>query len=100
MNCGLTPRRSRLSSRWRGITVTISISQRKATSIGVKPGCRGNAMVNWLRFVSSCENLEVDADAVWGWKTRLHYSGRKSELLLIRHQRQFNDSKLTLPSPT
>lgn len=33
----LTDRRFRLSSRWRGTTVTISISQRKATSIGVKP---------------------------------------------------------------
>ncbi len=41
----LTPRRLRLSRRCRGTTVTISISQRKATSIGVRPACRGNAMV-------------------------------------------------------
>jgi hypothetical protein len=41
----LTERRLRLSRRWRGTTVTISISQRKATSIGVRPACSGNAMV-------------------------------------------------------
>ena len=41
----LTERRLRLSSRWRGTTVTISISQRKATSIGVRPACRGNAII-------------------------------------------------------
>jgi hypothetical protein len=40
-----TERRFRRSRRWRGTTVTISISQRKATSIGVRPACRGNAMV-------------------------------------------------------
>jgi hypothetical protein len=43
---GHTPSNSRLSSFWRGITVTISISQRKATSAGVRPGGRGNAMVD------------------------------------------------------
>jgi hypothetical protein len=42
----LTPSKSRLSSFWRGITVTISISQRKATSVGERPGGRGNAMVD------------------------------------------------------
>jgi hypothetical protein len=41
----LTERRFRLSSRWRGTTVTISISQRKATSTGVRPACRGNAII-------------------------------------------------------
>jgi hypothetical protein len=40
----LTPNRSSLSSRWRGMTVTISISQRKATSEGVKPGGSGRAI--------------------------------------------------------
>lgn len=43
----LTPSRLRLSSFWRGMTVTISISQRKATSAGARPGGRGNAIVNW-----------------------------------------------------
>jgi len=42
----LTPSSWRLSSLWRGITVTNSISQRKATSDGVKPGGRGSAMVD------------------------------------------------------
>lgn len=44
---GLTPINSRLSSFCRGITVTISISHKKATSDGVRPGGRGNAMVDW-----------------------------------------------------
>jgi hypothetical protein len=43
----ITPSRLRLSSFWRGMTVTISISQRKATSAGASPGGRGNAIVNW-----------------------------------------------------
>lgn len=43
----LTPRRLRLSKRCRGTTVTISISQRKATSMGVRPGCKGSAIVSW-----------------------------------------------------
>lgn len=41
----LTPRRFRLSSLCLGTTVTISISQRKATSMGVSPGCNGNAIL-------------------------------------------------------
>ena len=41
----LTPSRLRPSSRWRGITVTISISHKKAVSAGVKPGGRGNAIM-------------------------------------------------------
>ena len=54
--CGvkLTARRLRLSSRWRGTTVIISISQRNATSAGVRPGCSGSAMVScqfvWFVF--------------------------------------------------
>ncbi len=47
-----TERRFRLSRRCRGTTVTISISQRKATSIGVRPACRGNAMI-----VGACVSL-------------------------------------------
>jgi hypothetical protein len=42
----LTPNRSRDSSRWRGKTVTSSISQRKATSAGVKPRGRGRAILD------------------------------------------------------
>ena len=49
-----TARRLRLSSRWRGTTVIISISQRNATSAGVRPGCSGNAIVScqfvWFVF--------------------------------------------------
>ena len=41
----LTPSRLSPSSRWRGMTVTISISQRKAVSKGVRPGGRSKAMV-------------------------------------------------------
>lgn len=40
----LTPNKSRLSSRCRGTTVTISISHKNATSIGVRPGGKGKAM--------------------------------------------------------
>jgi len=42
----LTPSSSRPSRRWRGITVTSSISQRKATSVGMRPGLRGKAMLS------------------------------------------------------
>lgn len=44
--CGvtLTPNRSMLSSLWRGTTVTSSISQRKATSEGMRPVGRGRAI--------------------------------------------------------
>jgi hypothetical protein len=40
----LTASSFRLSSLWRGMTVTISISHRNATSIGVMPGGSGSAM--------------------------------------------------------
>ena len=40
----LTPSRLSPSRRWRGITVTISISQRKAISGGVKPEGNVEAM--------------------------------------------------------
>lgn len=40
----LTPSNSRESSRCRGITVTSSISHRKPTSFGVRPGSRRSAM--------------------------------------------------------
>jgi hypothetical protein len=39
-----TPRSSNASSRWRGMTVTSSISHMKAISGGVRPGGRGKAM--------------------------------------------------------
>ena len=38
MRVPLTPRSSSASSRWRGTTVTSSISHRNATSGGVRPG--------------------------------------------------------------
>jgi len=38
--------RDRDSRRCRGTTVTVSISQRNATSAGVKPGGKGNAMID------------------------------------------------------
>lgn len=41
----LTASSSSPSSRWRGITVTISISHRKAVSGGVKPGGSGKAIM-------------------------------------------------------
>lgn len=41
----LTERSSMLSSRWRGTTVTSSISHKNATSEGIKPGGRGKAML-------------------------------------------------------
>lgn len=41
----LTPSSSSPSSLWRGITVTSSISQRKPTSLGVRPGGSGRAIV-------------------------------------------------------
>lgn len=56
----LTPSRLSPSSRWRGMTVTISISQRKAVSEGVRPGGSSKAMVEQdiIRF-GYCELLEV-----------------------------------------
>lgn len=41
----LTPSSSSVSRRWRGITVTSSISHIKATSEGISPGLRGRAIV-------------------------------------------------------
>lgn len=41
----LTPSNSSPSSRCRGTTVTVSISQRKATSGGVKPDGKGSAIM-------------------------------------------------------
>jgi hypothetical protein len=49
---GRTVRRETDSRRWRGITVTISISQTKAISAGVKPSGRGNAMVSMVGAAS------------------------------------------------
>lgn len=43
----LTERSSMLSRRWRGTTVTSSISHRKAASEGTRPRGRGKAMV-WV----------------------------------------------------
>ena len=42
----LTPSSCSPSSRWRGITVTSSISQRKAVSGGVRPEGRGSAIAD------------------------------------------------------
>ena len=42
----LTPSRFIASSRCRGMMVTVSISQRKATSDGVNPGGNGKAMTS------------------------------------------------------
>ena len=50
----LTPKSSRASRRWRGITVTCSISQRKPTSLGVSPGGRGRAMLRVLCVLWHC----------------------------------------------
>ena len=44
IGCELTPSRLSPSRRWRGMTVTISISQRKAISGGVRPGGKVEAM--------------------------------------------------------
>ena len=43
----LTPSNWSPSSRWRGITVTISISHRNAVSGGVRPEGSGKAMVRY-----------------------------------------------------
>lgn len=49
----LTPSSSRRSKRWRGTMVTISISQRKAISGGVRPEGRGKAILrNWCGLVA------------------------------------------------
>lgn len=53
----LTPRSSRPSSRCRGMTVTSSISQRKATSEGESPGGRGNAMMTVCSLLKSKEKM-------------------------------------------
>ena len=46
-----TESKLRLSSLWRGITLTVSISQRNATSAGVRPGGRGSAMMDCITGV-------------------------------------------------
>lgn len=46
----LTARRSMLSSLCRGTTVTSSISHKKATSEGISPEGKGNAIVGVLLF--------------------------------------------------
>ena len=46
----LTPSSWSPSSRWRGITVTSSISHRNAVSGGVKPGGNGRAIVQRNNF--------------------------------------------------
>jgi hypothetical protein len=51
----LTPSNSSESRRWRGMTVTSSISQRKPTSLGVRPGGRGRAITR------EAEEIEVVA---------------------------------------
>lgn len=59
-----TPRSSRLSSLWRGMTVTSSISHRNAISGGVSPGGRGNAMIaTRSNVISNCLEGERTADA-------------------------------------
>lgn len=49
----LTPSNCRLSSRCRGITVTSSISHRKAISDGRRPAGNGNAIVRYKDNVQS-----------------------------------------------
>lgn len=46
----LTPSKSRRSRRWRGSTVTSSISHRKAISVGRRPGGCGKAMSTCTLF--------------------------------------------------
>jgi len=53
------------SRRCRGTTVTVSISHRKATSAGVKPGWRGNAMVDEADD-SNCDAVIMRRDVLPG----------------------------------
>lgn len=67
--CGVavrTPKRSRLSSRWRGMMETSSISHKNATSGGVRPGGRGNAMVVILQCVWELDRRSCDVQRVSG----------------------------------
>lgn len=61
----LTPSNSSLSSRCRGMTVTSSISQRKAISAGTRPGGSGRAMVR-VRVEASLGGVE-DGKRVFTW---------------------------------
>jgi len=64
-----------LSRRWRGITVTVSISQRNATSIGVRPAGRGSAMANCATLDSLLSSERVNIEII-----------QRSDSLLIRKQ--------------
>jgi hypothetical protein len=71
-----TLRRGMDSSLCRGTTVTISISQRKATSDGTRPGGRGNAMLFRSRLFGDLLELgelqsHLSKDAIEDWETRL-----------------------------
>lgn len=73
----LTERRLRLSSLCRGITVTNSISHKKATSGGVSPGGSGSAIV----VMNSGDDR--------GAKTRRGFETRSKERLLDPAEIQF-----------
>jgi hypothetical protein len=63
-----TPRSSSPSNLWRGMTVTSSISHRKAISGGVSPGGRGNAMLVTRDRGVKCSILKV-----WSELTRTRH---------------------------
>jgi hypothetical protein len=58
----LTPSNCRPSSLCRGITVTSSISHKNATSEGVNPGGKGNAMIRIVSKVKRSKNARVEVD--------------------------------------
>ncbi len=74
-----------VSRRWRGTTVTSSISARKDTSAWVRPGGRGSAIVFFvlfLRVVVWCGVVFGCVTSSWLWVCRvLVCSGAESRCL-------------------
>jgi len=70
-----TPSREMRSRRWRGMTVTSSISARKATSGWVRPGGSGSAMVVQSRRLSLRKGSSHRARSRLWSPTRLSWVG-------------------------
>lgn len=80
-----------LSSRWRGTTVTISISQRKATSEWVRPGGSERAIVTspWL-FRESYYFVSHEGEK-WPFRRRLAECRVVSDHLVVREAFESNN---------
>lgn len=72
-----------LSSRWRGTTVTSSISATKATSAWVRPAGRGSAMAwSWQAAAArESADLSLHRDSVFPLSLSIYGDNRRSTSL-------------------